>query len=497
MVVNMEKKRKNIVWFCTDQQRWDTIHSLGNPYIHTPNIDRLVKEGVAFIRAYTQAPICTPSRACFLTGRYPRTTKTIFNGNEEFSKDEKLVTKLLADEGYTCGLAGKLHLTSAEGRVEKRCDDGYSYFQYSHHPHNDWKDGGNDYQNWLNEKGVHWEEIYGGKFMTMATWPPQANPAFSGKQVGVPAQYHQTTWCVEKTIDFIESRRNTGEPWLISVNPFDPHPPLDPPQEYKDRLSIEDMPLPLWEDGEMEGKPPHQQKDVIQGGQDGQAEPIGSLTDEEKREHFRDYYAEIELIDDQFGRLLAYLERTGLRDDTIVIFMSDHGEMSGDHGLYWKGAYFYEGLVHVPLIISCPSVFKQGLQCDALVELVDIAPTLMDAAGLEVPYFMQGKSFYGILTGEADPHHFKDAVYSEFYHCLRGTHEDIDATMYYNGRYKLVIYHGKEFGELYDHETDPNEFHNLWDKPEYETFKTELVRKSFDHTVLCNMDNSMHRVYGF
>ena len=103
-----------------DQQRWDTIHSLGNPYIHTPNIDRLVKEGVAFTRAYTQAPICTPSRACFLTGRYPRTTKTIFNGNENFSKDEKLVTKLLADEGYTCGLAGKLHLTSAEGRVEKR-----------------------------------------------------------------------------------------------------------------------------------------------------------------------------------------------------------------------------------------------------------------------------------------------------------------------------------------------------------------------------------------
>lgn len=84
------------------------------------------------------------------------------------------MTKLLSDEGYTCGLVGKLHLTSAEGRVEKRCDDGYSYFQYSHHPHKDWKDGGNDYQNWLNEKGVHWEEIYGGKFMTMATWPPQA-----------------------------------------------------------------------------------------------------------------------------------------------------------------------------------------------------------------------------------------------------------------------------------------------------------------------------------
>ena len=493
----MEKKKLNIVWFCTDQQRWDTIHSLGNPYIQTPNIDRLVSEGVAFTRAYTQAPICTPSRACFLTGRYPRSTKAIFNGNEKFSKDEKLVTRLLADEGYVCGLTGKLHLTSAEGRVEERTDDGYTYFQYSHHPHNDWPDGGNAYQTWLAEKGLRWEDIYGGKFMTMATWPPKANPAFSGKQVGVPAQYHQTTFCVEKAIEFMEQNRDSGKPWLISINPFDPHPPLDPPQEYKDRLKVEDMPLPLWKDGEMDNKPPHQQKDVIQGGQDGQAEPIGSLSEYEKREHFRDYYAEIELIDDQFGRLLTYLDETGQRDNTIVIFMSDHGEMNGDHGLYWKGAYFYEALVHVPLIISCPSVFKQGLICDGLVELADIAPTLMEAAGLEVPYFMQGKSFYKILTGEADPHHFQDAVYSEYYHCLKGTHEDIDATMYFDGRYKLVCYHGKEYGELYDLKTDPDEYDNLWDNVPYAALKADLIQKSYSKAVLGNMDNSMHRVYSF
>ena len=101
----MAEKPLNIVWFCTDQQRWDTIGSLGNPYIRTPNIDRLVSEGVAFTRAYTQAPVCTPSRSCFLTGRYPRTTKAFFNGNDTYSKDEKLVTRLLANEGYVCGLS--------------------------------------------------------------------------------------------------------------------------------------------------------------------------------------------------------------------------------------------------------------------------------------------------------------------------------------------------------------------------------------------------------
>ena len=102
----MSQKPVNIVWFCTDQQRYDTIHALGNPYIHTPNIDKLAEEGVAFTRAYTQAPICTPSRSCFLTGRYPRTTKAFYNGNDNYSKDEKLVTKLLADSGYVCGLSG-------------------------------------------------------------------------------------------------------------------------------------------------------------------------------------------------------------------------------------------------------------------------------------------------------------------------------------------------------------------------------------------------------
>ena len=213
--------------------------------------------------------------------------------------------------------------------------------------------------------------------------------------------------------------------------------------------------LPLWKDGELDSKPPHQQKDYMQGGQDGQAEPYPTLTGDDRRERFRDYYAEIELIDDQFGRLMNYLEETGQREQTLVIFMSDHGEMNGDHGLYWKGAYFYEALVHIPLIMSCPSLFKSGLKSDALVELVDLAPTLMELTGQEVPYYMQGKSLLPILTGQAEPHHHKDSVYSEFYHCLLGSHDNIYATMYYDGRYKIVNYHGMEYGELYDHETYP------------------------------------------
>lgn len=490
----MQAKPMNVVWFCTDQQRWDTINSLGNHYLKTPNIDKLVKEGVAFTRAYTQAPICTPSRSCFLTGRYPRTTKAFYNGNDNYSKDEKLVTKILADSGYTCGLAGKLHLTSAQGRMEKRTDDGYSYMQWSEHPNDDWTNKENDYQNWLREKGLNWEDIYGGEYSSMATWPPKKNPNFTGKTVGVHAEYHQTTWCVEKAIDFIAQNKNSETPWLISLNPYDPHPPLDPPPEYKDRLRIQDMPLPNYKDGEMDNKPPHQQKDLVQGGQDGQAEPFYTLSDDDRRERFRDYYAEIELIDDQFGKLMEYIHHIGEKDNTLVIFMSDHGEMNGDHGLYWKGAYFYESLVHVPLIMSCPSRILQGIRSEALVELVDIAPTILDLAGVEVPFYMQGKSLVPILTGEAAPDYHKDSVYCEYYHGLKGTHEDIYATMYYDGRYKLVSYHGKTYGELYDHASDQGEVDNLWDNPSYAAIKAQLVIKNFDNAIMKNLDLSMNRI---
>ena len=171
--------------------------------------------------------------------------------------------------------------------------------------------------------------------------------------------------------------------------------------------------------------------------------------------------------------------------------------MNGDHGLYWKGAYFYEALVHVPLIMSCPSRFRQGVRCDQLVELVDIAPTLMELAGFEVPYYMQGKSLVPLLTGEGEGMPHKESVYSEFYHCLKGTHEDIYATMYFDGRYKLVNYHGKEYGELYDHRNDPEEFENLWDDPAYAELKAKLIKKNFDSAILKNMDFSMHLLYEY
>ena len=464
-------RRPNILWICTDQQRYDTIGAWGNPRIRTPNLDRLAREGVSFLETYTQSPVCTPSRAAFLTGRYPRTARSTMNGNEYFPADEVLVTRLLADSGYDCGLAGKLHLSAAQGRIERRPDDGYRFFRWSHHPEPDWPEG-HDYAKWLESQGIRWEEHY------------------KGRKGGIEPAYHQTTWCVNEAIRFIEEKRDG--PWLMSINPFDPHPPFDPPETYRSRCRAEEMPAPKWREGELDNKPAHQRKDYRQGGQDGAGPAVADMTDLEKKEYVADYYAMVTLIDDQVGRLLDTLERLGQRENTMILFHSDHGEMLCDHGLILKGAYFYQELVHVPLIISWPGHYPSGLRSRALVELLDLTATVLDAAELPVPPYMHSRSLTPILTGQADPDRHRDHVYCEYYSALT-MHGNIHATMHYDGRYKLVTYHGQDEGELYDLAEDPDEYRNLWAEPGMEALKMQLMKDSFDASVM-TLDRKIPRV---
>ena len=465
----MPDERPNILWICTDQQRYDTIRALGNAHIRTPNLDRLAAEGVAFSRAYCQSPICTPSRASFLTGRYPSTIHVNRNGNAYFPREVKLITRTLADVGYDCGLVGKLHLSAANGRVEQRPDDGYRVFKWSHHPQPEdyWPTEDHAYQLWLEEQGISWEEAYGARSDT--GWTPQEE-----YRPGIAAPYHQTTWCADETIAFINTKRDG--PWLMSVNPFDPHPPFDPPLEYLQRMDIEGMPLPLFREEEL-------QSQVTFRGIDHQTEAPRSPHDYDARRMVAAYYAQIELIDDQVGRMIDALEASGQRKRTLIIFTSDHGEMLGDHGLLLKGCRFYEGAVHIPLIISWPGRLAQGLRSDALVELTDLVPTLLDLTGLPIGEEVQGLSLHGLLCGQADPRQHRPFVRCEYHDALArplASH----ANMIYDGHYKLAIYHGHDVGELYDLRTDPQEFDNLWATPQARDIRERLLKQLFDAVML-------------
>ena len=474
----MTNTKPNILWVCTDHQRFDTIGALGNEHVRTPNLDRLVAEGVAFTQAYCQCPVCTPSRASFLTGRYPSTIHVNRNGNAYFPNNVTLITRRLADVGYDCGLAGKLHLAAAEGRVEVRTEDGYRLFKWSHHPKPEpfWPTEKHDYQHWLRDQGVDWDEAYGAKTPDGSEIPDTFRP-------GIEARYHQTTWCANEAIAFMLEERDG--PWLMSVNPFDPHPPFDPPAEYLERMDVESMPLPLFQPEELESQLDFE-------GVDHQTERPHPPYAYDARRMMAAYYAEIELIDAQVGRMLKALEESGQRENTIVIFMSDHGQTLGDHGLLNLGCRFYEGAVHVPLIISWPGRFEEGLRSSALVELTDIAPSLFDAVGLEIPENTQGKSLLPILTGRADPSVHRDFVRSEYHDALDRPHAS-HANMIYDGRYKLAVYHGHRIGELYDLRQDPHEFDNLWNDPEALSLKHTLMKRLFDAVMLAT-DQGQPRV---
>lgn len=459
--------RPNILWYCTDQQRFDTIGALGNPHVRTPTIDRLVAEGTAFTHAYCQSPICTPSRSSFMTGMYASRVHNTRNGNASFPAYPPVITKLIAEAGYSCGLIGKFHLQSSGNRTEPRIDDGFSYWKFSHAPRDDWPDG-HDYAAWVRERG--------GDLNALRDRPER-----------VPTEFHQTTWATERSIEFIKQPHE--RPWLLNVNIYDPHPPFIPPKSYSDQFDADAMPGPHFRESDLA----QQAKLASVDFQD----EIRTPEQHNAKQRQAWYYAMIAQIDDQFERILAALDATGQRDNTVIIFTSDHGESLGDHGLMFKGCRFYEGLVRVPLIFAWPGQFKCDQQSDALVELLDLSATLCEISRVELPEYMQGKSLLPILTGATPPDHHRDFVRSEYFDALdphftggSGTF----ATMHRDARYKLVIYHDKNLGELFDLQNDPWEFNNLWDDPEHAATKHRLIFESFNAHVRFTTDMGSERI---
>ena len=489
--------RPNILWYCTDQQRFDTIGAVGNPHVNTPTLDRLVAEGTAFTHAYCQSPICTPSRSSYMTGLYPSRLHNSRNGNESFpAESPPLISKLIAEAGYDCGMIGKFHLQSSGHRTEPRLDDGYRYWRFSHAPRDDWPNG-HDYADWVREQGGDLNEL-------------------RNSDDRVHPDLHQTQWASDCAIEFLSEQRD--QPWMLTVNVYDPHPPFIPPRSYADRFDPESLPGPYFRESDL--------------AEQERLKTVDFQTTAHRPEEFDGkkqqalYYAMIAQIDDQFARILDHLEQSQQRENTAIVFTSDHGEMLGDHGLLYKGCRFYEGLVRVPLIFSWPGQFQSGLQSHALVELLDKSATLLELAGVPLPDYFQGKSLLPILRAETCSDYHRDFVRCEYYDALdaafvgTGSPDKLNesshisqksqnligvcppvavpagtfGTMFRDKRYKISVYHGHNRGELYDLETDPWEFDNLWDDPHQQSLKCELLLKNFDAAMLTGIDVGTRRI---
>jgi len=497
--------RPNIIIVTTDQQRTDTLGCYGSTFTDTPNLDALAAQGARFDRAYCSNPVCTPSRASIFTGLYPSRHGAWNVGTN--IPDQPMISHRLADVGYTTCYLGKAHfqafLCPPQKSVEAAGDNARypgwrgPYYGFESvelaimHGHGAWQSG--HYGDWIRS------QIPADRIEAMHEAVSLAGRDFGGQAFDwpLPVRYHHSTWVADRTVDYLQ-KYDDARPFLLAVGFPDPHHPHAVPTDFAAKVDPQQTPLPDWDEGELDDKPPHFlearlgtiERSEMRGHYPiiGQGHGIKkwdeqlhnrttpphdgsytSVTDEEARLGRSYYYSLVKLIDQQMGRILDCLDRTGLAGNTLVIFTTDHGELLGDHGLWRKGPFHYEQLVRIPLLMRWPRGFNGGQAIPDLASVVDIVPTCLEAAGCQLPDDTDGLEAISMLQGRQSTS--RDSVLIE---CLDDPDKLRLKTIVTADR-KLTWYCGQPYGELYDFETDPREKVNHWDNPLYAANKADLL----------------------
>lgn len=463
------RTRPNILILCADQLRYDGVGAYGNAEIQTPNLDLLAAQGVLFENCYAPNPVCAPSRATLMTGRWPHAHGLWANG-VALPAHEEFFTKSLADAGYDTGLVGKLHLAACyAGRTEQRFDDGLRMFRWAHDPSH--RSSENAYHQWLK---AAYPELYDVA-------------ADRSEQMGfstLPTEAHYSTWVGNETIEFLESGREVDKPFCFIANFYDPHHDFGAPREYLDRYQADSLSRPVTRDRELSTKPSIQ-TEASERSYAGHLRGYTEYSARELQEVKAAYYAMVTLIDDQVGRILYSLEHAGLAEDTIVVFTSDHGEMLGDHQLMLKGPMMYECAVRVPLIFRWPGVLPAGERRTEFVQWTDLASTFLDATAVPPLSGAQGTSLLPLARGE-EGQWDRDWALCEYRNSGHPYDDPVHTTMLRHDKWKLIAYHGRpsntrdRTGELYDLSTDSDELDNLWDDPAHLTARHELQELLLD-----------------
>ena len=404
----MPKPRNVLVLMC-DHHRYDALGCLGNPLARTPNLDRLAARSVRFENCYTQSPVCAPARHSLATGRYAHAHGVITN-NHQPHPGLFTIAHALEPLGYRRMQLGHMHWKDLE------MDTGYEPWI----THESWRTA-------MPPDVIerHEWEGQGVTRRTTAGPSPRSREQYTGHFVA------------KNTIREIESAVAQGQNFLCWAAFSEPHPPFYPPRDIYEAFDQSAIRLP--QQAPADAAPPH---DYILS----KREEWAHLTGVEIRQIIAGYYGMVTLVDEYLGRVLDALERLGVREDTIVIWTSDHGDQMWEHELFLK-FNMYEGSVHVPLLIDVPG--GDPAVRGELVEHIDVFPTVCDLLGVPRSATVQGRSLISLLDGGPTPRDWRDAVFSQIGNVqMMRTRES-----------KLNVYDG-EPGELYDLRTDPNEFHN-------------------------------------
>jgi len=444
------------------------LGSYGNPVSRTPNLDRLAAQGVRFTRAYCQFPVCGPSRASFMSGLYPEQTGMM--GNNYTPGSYRATNPALANHPSIGGLLRRHGYVSL--RVGKIYHMGVPFSVESGDP------AGDDPDSWDRTFNIAApESASAGELTLLSPKRPEFGTSFT--RIIVPDGEEGTqadVLATNQAIALLQSRvrtRSHGEkrvlrsdaPFFLAVGLVRPHVPSVAPRRLFDRYPPEKIALPNVPPGDLDDVPAPaaaMRNDLRYG-----------MSEAQQREAIAAYYATVEFMDEQVGRLLAELDRLGVRDRTVVIFTSDHGFHLGEHGLWQKTTLFEESL-RVPLIVSAPGfAASAGAHCEALVELTDLYPTIADLAGVsdKAPGTLVGRSLRPLLADPAAGAAFRAVAYS-----VTGNGGRSVRTLAW--RYNRW---GEGPEELYDLRRDPGQFTNLAGDPAYASelaaMRAELVRQ--------------------
>lgn len=482
-------KRPNILFITSDQQHWNTLGCL-NPEVETPNLDRLAAGGTLFERAYCVNPTCTPTRASLITGKYP-SQHGAWSLGTKLPESERTIGEELSEAGYHTALVGKAHFQPLHGTDEFPSLEAYpvlqdlDFWRDFHGPfygfehvelarnHVDEAHVGQHYALWMEEKGLaDWRDYFRQPTGTIEhqqhKWP-------------IPEEYHYDTWIAERTNALMEEYVGSGVPFFVWASFFDPHPDYLVPEPWDTMYDPDKVTVPGATEGEHEKNPPHFRMTQEENPDfSTYREPDGNgmhgfhshlRKQKTLRKDIAVYYGMISLMDKYIGKILDKLEELGVADDTVVVFTTDHGHFFGQHGLCAKGAFHYEDMIKIPFVVRHPGHVPAARRSDALQSLVDVPVTFLHMAGVDVPRDMVGVDQAATWRGESAS--ARDHIIVENRHQPTTIH----VKTYVDERYKITTYYNREYGEIFDLESDPGEVNNLWDDPGSRDLKMELLQK--------------------
>ena len=467
----MAETRPNIILVMTDQQRFDTIGALGFPYMDTPNLDRLKRDGVALTNCFITAPSCAPARASLFTGYYPHTTGILKN---EDSWTRSWVEDLSAS-GYRCVNVGKMHTAPYEtplGFHERYVVENKDRYL-----------GGDHVRYYFDE----WDKALAARGMVKQQREQYRKREDYSERLGafewdMPEDTHSDMFVGDMATWWIDTYPQTP-PLFLQIGFPGPHPPYDPIPRYADAYLEKELPLEEVLDGDLDGQPPPfkaMREHNCNADHDSVVHQMAPSREQRHRQ--RAYYlANVTMIDEKIGQILEALDRNGYLDNAVVIFTSDHGDCLTDHGHSQKWT-MYDTITRVPTLIWSPGRFEIR-EIEDLVQLMDLGPTILELAGVEIPTSMEAMSLLPMLECQEDSKG-RDHVFAE--HPRDGILDTEFMTMVRSKDWKLVHFLGEPFGQLFNLAEDPSEMSNLWDKPECSEKRRELLDVMRDWLIRSN-----------